>query len=87
MWSFMARILAAVTVVLTMLCSPLEAQTVRSSSTGASARVEIQNRRQPAPISLTRWLDLVPELERDSLQIPQELLVEQGFGNSLRRVF
>ena len=86
MWSSMAPILAAGTVVVVMLCSPLEAQTVRSSSTGASARVEIQDRRQPAPISLTRWLDLVPELERDSIEIPQQLL-EQGFGNSFRRVF
>ena len=38
----MARILAAGTLVVVILCSPLEAQTVRSSSTGASARVEIQ---------------------------------------------
>ena len=86
MWSSMARILAAGTVVVVILCSPMDAQTVRSSSTGASARVEIQDRRQPAPISLTRWLDLVPELERDSIEIPQQLL-EQGFGNSFRRVF
>ena len=87
MWSSMARILAAGTVVVVILCSPMDAQTVRSSSTGASARVEIQDRRQPAPISLTRWLDLVPELEHDSIEIPQELLEKQGFGNSFRRVF
>ena len=87
MWSSMARILAAGTLVVVILCSPLEAQTVRSSSTGASARIEIQDRRQPAPISLRRWLDLVPELERDVIQIPQELYGEPGFGNSFRRVF